>query len=456
MSVGDIALDDFYARLILNENGEFNLQQLARGTPPAAPPPPTPTPTDSTKTVELATPPGTATTWLRLGKATLTDGTIDFTDHFVRPNYSANLTGLTGSLSTLAFDQPADIELRGKVQETAPVEIVGRINPLAQNLFLDLKAEATDIELAPLSPYSGKYVGYGIEKGKLSLKVKYLIDNRKLTAENSIVLNQLTFGNKVESPDATKLPVLLAVALLKDRNGVINLDLPVGGSLDDPQFSVGGIVFRALVNLIVKIVTSPFALLGSIGGHGEELAYVEFAPGSAMLDPVGDGKIQSIAKALTDRPALKLDIAGRIDPAGDRDGLKRVTLDHKVRQQKFNDLVKLGEPPVSVDAVQVDASEYEALLQRVYKAEDFTKPRNAIGLAKDLPREEMETLIFAHTTVSDEDLHLLAEHRAQVVKDGLVDKAHVPAERVFLVAPRLDAEGIKDKGKATRVDFALH
>jgi hypothetical protein len=249
--------------------------------------------------------------------------------------------------------------------------------------------------------------------------------------------------------------VLLAVALLKDRNGVIQLDLPVGGSLDDPQFSIGGVVFRALVNLIAKIVTSPFALLGSLGGHSEELAYVEFSPGSATLDPAADAKIQSIAKALVDRPALKLDVAGRSDPAADREGLKRASLEHKIRLQKFNDLVKRGEPPASVAAVEVSAAEYEPLLVRVYNAEDFPKPRNVIGLAKDLPRAEMEALILAHTTVGDEDLRRLAEHRAQIVRDSLVDKAHVPAERVFLVAPKLDAEGIKDQGKATRVDFAL-
>jgi hypothetical protein len=457
VSVGAITLDDFYARLILNENGEFNLQQLARGrTPAAAPPAATDAPQPvAPQTVAPATPPGSATTWLRLGKTTLGGGSIDFTDHFIRPNYSANLTGLAGSLSTLAFDQPADIELRGKVQDSAPVEIQGRINPLAKDLFLDLKAKASDIELSPLSPYSGKYAGYGIQKGKLSMQVKYLIEERKLTAENSIVLDQLTFGDKVDSPDATKLPVLLAVALLKDRNGVIQLDLPVGGSLDDPQFSVGGIVFRALVNLIAKIITSPFALLGSLGGHGEELAYVEFAPGSASVDTAGDAKIQSIAKALADRPALKLDVAGRVDPVADRDGLKRTALEHKIRLQKFHDLVKGGEPPPEVEGVEVSAAEYEPLLERVYKAEDFPKPRNAIGLAKDLPREEMETLILTHTPVSDEDLHQLAEHRAQIVRDSLVDKAHIPAERVFLVAPKLDAEGIKDKGSATRVDFAL-
>jgi len=459
VSIGDIALDQFYARLILNENGEFNLQQLERDRTPAPAPPapaPAPAPSDSQQTVQLSTPPGTATTWLKLGKATLTNGNIYFTDHFVRPNYSANLTQLGGGLSTLTFEQPADLELRGKVQDSAPLEIVGRINPLSKNLFLDLKAEATDIDLPPLSPYSDKYIGYGIEKGKLSMKVHYLIDDRKLTAQNGVVLDQLTFGAKVESPDAIKVPVLLAVALLKDRNGVIKFDLPVAGSLDDPKFSVGGIVFRALINLLVKIVTSPFALLGAIGGHGEELAYIEFAPGSAKLDAASDEKIKAIAKALNDRPALKLDVTGRVDPATDRDGLKQAGLDRMLRQQKFKDLERQGQPPPSVDAVEVSPAEYDALLSRVYSAANFSKPRNAIGLPKDLPKNEMEALILTNTAVSDEDLRSLGERRADAVRASLVDGQHVPSERVFLVAPRVGAEGVKDKGKRTRVDFSLH
>jgi hypothetical protein len=454
VSVGDITLDNLFARLLLNENGEFNLQQLGRDRAPATAPP---TPTAEPNTVQVSTPPGKATTWLRLGKATLTGGNIDFTDHFIRPNYSANLTDVSGSLSSLAFDKPADLDLKGNVQGSAPVEISGRINPLSQNLFLDVKASATDIELPPLSPYSGKYVGYGIEKGKLSMKVRYLIENRKLTAENGIVLDQLTFGARVESPDAIKVPVLLAVALLKDRNGVIRFDLPVGGSLDDPKFSVGRIVFQALVNLLLKIVTSPFALLGSLGGHhGEELAYIEFASGSATLDAEGEKKIDAIAKAMIDRPAVKLEIAGRSEPAVDEEGLKRAVLDRKIRLQKFNDLKSAGQPPPSVDAVEVPASEYESLLVRVYRAEDFSKPRNAIGFPKDLSKAEMESLIFTNTKVSAEDLRLLAEHRAQIVHDRLTGAGdHVPAERVFVVAPRLNAEGIKDKGKPTRVDFSL-
>ncbi|HTR57739.1 MAG TPA: DUF748 domain-containing protein [Casimicrobiaceae bacterium] len=452
VTIGDIALDDFFARLILNQTGEFNLQQLARGRAPATAPP---VPTGAPKTVEVASPPTTATTWLKLGKATLTSGNIYFTDHFIRPNYSANLTSLAGGLSSLAFDKPADLELHGRVQESAPVEITGRINPLAKNLFLDIEANASDIELPPLSPYSGKYVGYGIDKGKLSMKVHYLIDERKLTAENTVILDQLTFGGKVESPDAIKVPVLLAVALLKDRNGVIQFDLPVSGSLDDPKFSVGGIVFRALINLLVKIVTSPFALLGSLGGHGEELAYIEFAPGSAALDTASQEKIKAIAKALTDRPALKLDIAGRVDPTADRDGLKHAAIERQIRLLKFNELKRRGEPPASVDATEVPAAEYEALLTRVYKDAEFDKPRNAIGFAKDLPRAEMETLLLANTTISDEDLRLLAERRGQAVHASLVDEQHVPGERVFVVTPMLNAQGIKDKGKTTRVDFAL-
>lgn len=452
VSVGDITLDTFFARVLLNENGEFNLQQLGRERTPTSSPP---TPTAEPNTVQISTSPGKATTWLRLGKATLSAGNIDFTDHFIRPNYSANLTGLTGALSTLAFDQPAEIELKGSVQDTAPVEISGRINPLTEKLFLDVKASATDIELPPLSPYSGKYVGYGIEEGKLSMKVRYLVENRKLTAENSIVLERLTFGNKVESPDAIKVPVLLAVALLKDRNGVIKFDLPVGGSLDDPKFSLGRIVFQALVNLLLKVVTSPFALLGSLAGHGEELAYIEFASGSMALDAEGEKKIDAIAKAMIDRPGLMLEVAGRCDPGVDDAGLKRAALDRKIRLQKFNDLKSAGEPPASVDVVDVAPTEYEPLLLRVYRAENFSKPRNAIGFPKDLPREEMESLIFANTKVSEEDLRLLAEHRAQMVRDRLTGAAHVPSERVFIVAPRLSAEGIKDKGKTTRVDFSL-
>jgi hypothetical protein len=330
------------------------------------------------------------------------------------------------------------------------------VNPLAADLFLDIKASAKDIELPPMSPYSIKYAGYGIERGKLSVNVKYHIEDRKLAAENNIYLDQLTFGEKVESPTATKLPVTLAVALLKDRNGVIDVNLPISGTLDSPQFSVIGIIFQVIGNLIAKAVTAPFALLGSIaGGAGEELAYLEFAPGSAALDGDDVGKLKNLSKALTDRPGIKLDVAGRVDPEADRAGLKRNSIERKVKAQKFNDLRREGKAPASADAVTVESTEYEKYLRRAYGDEKFPKPRNVIGIAKDLPVPEMETLMLTHAQVTDEDLPLLANARAQAAKDWIVEEGKVPAERVFLVAPKMNAEGIKDKGKPTRADFSV-
>jgi hypothetical protein len=462
VAVDDVAAADFYARIILSAEGRLNLQDLAeppgaaaaaQATPPkpaaparadAAKPPPGP----ATPTVAL--PPG-----IRIGRITLQGGNVNFSDFFIKPNYTANLTGVGGGVTEMTPERPGDVELRAKIDNAAPVEILGRVNPLAADLFLDMKASAKDIELPPMSPYSIKYAGYGIERGKLSVNVKYHIENRKLAAENSIYLDQLTFGEKVDSPSATKLPVTLAVALLKDRNGVIDVNLPISGSLDQPEFSVIGIIFQVIGNLIVKAVTAPFALLGAAFGGGEELAYLEFAPGSAALDGEDVGKLKNLSKALTERPGLKLDVAGRVDPEPDREGLKRASIERKMKAEKFADLRREGKAPAAADAVTIEKPEYERYLRRAYREEKFPKPRNAIGIAKDLPVPEMETLMLTHAQVTDEDLRLLANARAQSAKEWIVSEGKIPAERVFIVAPRLTAEGIKDKGKATRADFAL-
>ena len=188
------------------------------------------------------------------------------------------MSGLSAEQNTTA-----DVELRAKLNDYAPLEITGKINPLRDDLFVDLKARINDLDLSPATPYSGKYAGYAIEKGKLSVDVKYSISKGKLDSQNNIFIDQFNFGDKVESPQATKLPVKLAVALLKDRKGEIKLDLPVTGSLDDPKFSVWGIIVKIIVNLIAKAATSPFALLGAAFGGGEELSYVEFDYGSTVI-----------------------------------------------------------------------------------------------------------------------------------------------------------------------------
>src|SRR4029453_12237148 len=237
-----------------------------------------------------------------------------------------------------------------------------------QALTLDLTAKATGVDLPPLSTYSGKYAGYGITKGALSFEVHYKIDNRRLTASNKLVLDQLTFGDRVDSPTATKLPILLAVALLKDGNGTIRLDLPVQGSLDDPEFSVFGVVVQIIVNFIMKAVTAPFALIGALAGsHADELAFIEFAPGRAELSAPAEAKLQCFPKGLAARPALNLEIAGRAVPDADRDGLKRVALERAMRAQKQKVLVARGDAAPSLEALTIDAAERPELLAAVYR-----------------------------------------------------------------------------------------
>lgn len=450
VAVGEIALSDFYSRLILNKEGRLNLADLVRKDDAAAPP-------DAAKTADTKTAaaePAKAPPPIRIGKITLQNGTVNFSDFFVQPNYSVNLTKLGGRVTGLSSkdDTVADLELRGSYANSAPVQIVAKLNPLAAKSYLDLKAEVTGVDLVGFSPYSGKYAGYAIEKGKLSMNVAYKLENRQLSAENRLFIDQFTFGDRIESPDATKLPVNLAISLLKNNRGEIDLNLPISGSLEDPQFSVGGLIVKVIVNLFVKAVTSPFALLGSMFGGGEELSNVEFGPGRSTIDAAATQKLEALAKALTERASLKLEITGRADPVADKEGIKRVAIERAMQAEKLKDMLKKGGEGVSVDSIAIPPAEYETYLTRAYKAAKFPKPRNMIGLQKDLPVEEMEKLMLANLPAGDDEVRALAQRRAETVQAWLVENGKVPLERLFLLPPETAPD---DKAKGNRVDFSL-
>ena len=482
LTVNDIAWTDFYARVIVNANGRLNLQDVLAApgeqqsitTPDAEKGGAPRSPSSAPAPVIEAKSPGTVVAVvpqkpraegpkpiIRVGQVALVNGNVNFTDNFIKPNYTANLTQLEGAISAVASDkpEPADVMVRGRIDGDGALDVSGKWNPLAEQLFLDIAASAKDIELTRLTPYAVKYAGYAIDKGKLSMTVKYKIENGQLNAQNRLFLDQLTFGQRVESPTATKLPVLLAVALLKNSRGEIDVNLPVSGSLSDPQFSIGGVIIRVIVNLLTRAVAAPFSLIASaFGGGAEELGYIEFAPGVSDLSPASKAKLETLTKALADRPALRIDIIGRYDPASDPDGLRRDHLADKVGAQKVKDLSKGGDKigqPVDPETVHVEAAEYPKYLERAYSEEKFDKPRNVIGIAKSLPPEEMERLLLANIKLDENDPRWLAEARADVVRHFIEDTGKVAASRVFLVTPRLNADGIKDKGKPNRVDFAL-
>jgi hypothetical protein len=465
-----IALSDFYARAILSDQGKLNLQDIVVSkeaprssvtAPETSADKPSTTVAKTTTSTAPVTPaaPDPNAPVIRIGQTVLQSGNINFTDNFVKPNYTVNMTGMGGTIGSIASDkpQPATIDLRGKVDNDAPLQISGSLNPLFKPMFLDIKASANGVQLPRLTPYSAKYAGYPITKGKLSMDVQYKIENDKLVAQNDVRIEQLTFGDHVDGPNVTKLPVMLAVSLLKDRDGTINLNLPISGSLSDPQFSIGGIIMRVFVNLIVKAVTSPFALISSMfgsGGGDAELSYIEFEPGSSEITADIRKKLDTLGYALHQRPALKIDVMGRADPAVDDAGLRQEVLNRKMRALKRKDVIEKEGQPTGKDNSLSDADRTK-YMEKVYKDEKFKKPRNVVGLAKSLPPEEMQKLIVDNTPVTEDDLRNLAQRRADVVRNYLQDQSIIPADRIFLIAPKLTAEGIKDKGQGSRVDLSL-
>lgn len=458
INVGEIALSDFYSKLILSEAGRLNVQDIIRKpVGKAVPAAPVAAPKAGDETVAV-TPAVAAVekplTPIKIAKITLQNGTINFSDFFVKPNYTVNVTKLGGRVNGLssAADSVADMELRGSYANSAPVEIIGKLNPLAAKSFLDIKAEIKGIDLVGFSPYSGKYAGYNIEKGKLSLNLAYKLENNKLAAENRLFIDQFTFGDKVESPTATSLPVNLAISLLKNNRGEIDINLPISGSLDDPEFSIGGLIFKVIGNLFVKAVTSPFALLGTMFGGDEELSNVEFTPGRATINEAAGRKLEVLAKALNERAGLKLEITGHADPEADKDGVKRVAIERAMKAQKLKDTLKGGGEGESLESIEIEPDEYKTYLTRAYKEAKFPKPRNMVGFQKELPVEEMEKLMLSNIQVTDDDIRQLAIKRAENVQSWLIDLGKVPAERIFLLPAKSEAD---EKAKGTRADFSL-
>ena len=446
LGVANVAVSKAYSRLVVLPDGKINLQQLLAATP-ADPNAPAPAPQPEKAQARN----------VRIDRVTFVDSRLNFTDNYIKPNYTADVGGLGGAVTNLSSDPAtrAEVDLKGSFDKGSPVVITGTVNPLSGNLFVDLAAQGKDIELPTLTAYSQRYAGYGITKGKLTLDVKYHVEDGKMQGRNKIFIEQLTFGDKVEGPEATKLPVLFAVNLLKNAKGEISLELPVSGSLDDPQFDIGGLISQVVVNLFKKAVTAPFTLLAAAfggsadgkngAGGGEELAYVDFEPGRAEIGPGGQTKLDSLSKALLDRPAIKLEMAGHADKEKDLQALKRAALQGKVVAARQR---ALGKPAGSTDDTTVSAEEYPRYLKAAFEAEKIPRPASKDEKPRELSVAEMEALLLERIVVGDQDLGALAKLRSEQVKRYLVAKGQLPEERVTIAAA-------PDSLGASRVAFKL-
>ena len=458
LKIKTIALSDFAAGIVVEEDGTLNFQKIAKQGPAAGETAqeetkqgPSPSAKADKAPAQRGTPPD-----IRIGQVTLDHGSINFTDKFTKPMFTANLLEIGGKVSGLSSQEnsTADVDLRGSFDRYAPLSIAGKINPLGKDLFVDIKVDFKDMELSPLTPYSGKYIGNAIEKGKLSFDLHYHIAQKKLEATNNIFLDQFTLGEKIDSPTATKLPVGLVIFLLRDRKGEIRLDIPVSGAIDNPEFSIWKTVLQVVVNLLVKAATSPFALLGSMMG-GEELGYVEFDYGAAEVTDANRKKLDSLVNALYERPSLKLEIAGYVDPANDSEALRTRRMKSMIVAQKVKDLSQKDDQPVSPESVQISVAEYPIYLKKAYKNGKFSKPRNILGMAKDLPDAEMEKRLLASIQINDDDMRQLASLRARTIRDAILKSQKIEPERIFLIEPKSFLPEHKDKLKNSRVDFSL-
>ena len=451
LRIDEVALSDFYSRLIINPDGTINVRTIF------SPPDETAAKAPAVTATETAEAPATLLPEIAINTVVLQGGTVSFADQLTQPHFETNLTELGGRISGLssAAESRADVLLEGSHGGSSPLEIKGKINPLIANRIADLTLTFRNIELSPFSPYSGKYLGYILAKGQLTLELGYkLIDNR-IQGKNRIFLDQLTLGDKVDSLDATSLPIKLGLALLKDRNGQIELDLPVNGDLNDPQFNIGKIVIKMIGNLFAKIISSPFSALSSMFGDGVELSYMDFEPGSAQINVSRQEQLNILITALYDRPALQLEIQGAVDPEKDRQALRQIEFDNLIKSQILKDRVKKDQDTVPLDQIKIEPETYPTYLTKAYKASAIPKPRDVLGRIKKLPVAEMEKLLYTGIDITDEDLRLLAHERANKVENYIVASERIDPRRVFIVEPASLADQ-QDKDKhQSRVNFSL-
>jgi hypothetical protein len=398
--------------------------------------------------VPAAAPPATAAAMaFKLKTLDIENGTLGFADHSIDPAFQARIEALQGSIKNIASapDQIATIDLKGQVIDRfSPVTIGGTANLLGYDKNTDIQVAFRNIELPIFNPYSGRYAGYAIAKGKLTTEMHYRIVNRALQAEHHIIIDQLEWGQASANKPSVPWPVGLVTSLLKDRHGVIDLNLPVRGSLDDPTFRLGPIIWQIIGNLIEKVVTAPFALIGSLFEGADKAQYVDFAPGSAVLPAGAADSLAALAKGLGDRPALQLDIPAA--PALKEDAV--MMADSSIDQQVMAREIKRGQ---KADFASLDADEQHDRLEDLYRSKLGKRPTFPENLAAldakpagqpqpdaDQQREMQETIWLRGELrnafqPSNAELAALGSARATAVRDALLAKGDIDPSRVFLV-----------------------
>jgi hypothetical protein len=428
-----------YARVIIRQDQTLNVTAALERDSGST------TATEADAQTEPAKP--STPTPTRIKSITVTGGSALFADNSITPSFATGIVDLEGTITGLSSQQNsrAKVQLAGKVDRYAPVDIAGEVNLLAAAKYTDLALNFRNMELTTFNPYSGKFAGYNISKGKLSTELRYRVEDRKLDAQHHIVVDNLEFGDKTDSKDAAPIPIKLAVALLKDRQGVIDLQLPVSGSLDDPKFRLGPIIWKALLGLLTKIVTAPFAALGALFGGGDELAYVDFQPGSAELPANQIEQLAKLAQALAERPQLRLDVPVTLLAPEDSKAIAAATLYARV-------------PPLADASDQAAVRKRLTQLEALYKTSAKTAPEYPAETQVEdrvdwnARTEWIEARLLEGFQPDQPTLDTLARQRAQAVQSTVLANTAVAPERLFITTER--AASLATDGKV-RMELKL-
>ncbi|SMF33457.1 DUF748 domain-containing protein [Desulfovibrio gilichinskyi] len=391
-----------------------------------------------------------ADNFIFLNKIAMTNGTVLFQDHTVSPVFELDITKMISAVRGLELPhgKRTDLSFNATFDQQAPLVAEGYLQPTDDGADTDLKVTLINLDMTQLSPYTRKFIAYPVSKGMLSADVAVSLKGKILSTNNVFDIYQFDVGNKVSSPDAQNIPIGLGLALLKDSSGNIRLDIPVEGNVDDPQFRLGRVIGRAILNILIKAVTSPFSLIGAMIGGGEDMDVLVFEPGIAVPQDSSKSKIESVAKAMKSRPGLKLEITGFTAPE-DIPALKVAMFKRMVAKPKFLELEEDGKAPASIDDVVISKEEYPEYLEEAYATAPFEKPKNFLGMVESRPVPEMEQALRDYIKVTDTDLEELARSRAEKIRVILTSDKGVEAERVFL---KRAATG---KGAGPRVELGL-
>jgi hypothetical protein len=395
---------------------------------------------------------------INIRKISLENGNLSFIDHSINPKFSMSISDVSGSINRISSQgsEPTEIVINAKIDGSIPVDISGKADLLKKELFIDMNVQLDDLDLSPFSPYTGKFIGYNVKKGKLNLDLAYLIKNMSLDADVNLLVDQFELGDKVDSKDAVKAPIKLGIALLKNKKGEIALKLPVTGQLDDPEFKLRGIILKTILNVLVKAATSPFSFIASAFRGGEDLNYLEFSAGSSLLTDTNKSKLDTIIKALDERPGIDLEIVGFVDTKKDKEMLVLNEFDKKIKYQKYIKVVNIGKDATAVDDINIALEEYEKYLKKAFKANNKAKEINVKISSKDENYlDKMKTSIKESIKITEADLRLLVKNRMQSVKTYILEGGKIVAERLFLVETgKLNPEKI-NKLKDSRVELSL-